>query len=79
MRPPAGTNVGRWALAILAATTMWWSPGTLQALSAAELVMFEARACPWCAAWDDEVGLIYGSRVLKIKITYATEVTTDIK
>jgi hypothetical protein len=26
---------------------------------AAELVMFETRACPWCAAWHRDVGGIY--------------------
>ncbi len=29
-------------------------------ISAAELVMFESRACPWCEAWDEEIGEIYG-------------------
>jgi hypothetical protein len=27
--------------------------------SAAELLMFEARGCPWCKRWDAEVGLGY--------------------
>ena len=27
--------------------------------SAAELVMFETKACPWCAAWQRDVGAIY--------------------
>lgn len=26
---------------------------------AAELVMFESDACPWCAAWHAEIGPIY--------------------
>ena len=26
---------------------------------AAELVMFETGGCPWCAAWNEEVGEIY--------------------
>ena len=26
---------------------------------AAELVMFESRSCPWCMAWEREVGGIY--------------------
>lgn len=26
---------------------------------AAELVMFETLGCPWCMAWDAEVGVIY--------------------
>ena len=26
---------------------------------AAELVMFETLGCPWCMAWDKEVGVIY--------------------
>ncbi len=28
-------------------------------VSAAELVMFESQACPWCEAWDEEIGEIY--------------------
>ena len=27
---------------------------------ALELVMFEEDGCPWCAAWDREVGMVYG-------------------
>ena len=26
---------------------------------AAELVMFETSGCPWCAAWQEDVGAIY--------------------
>lgn len=26
---------------------------------AAELVMFETDDCPWCRAWDREVGVVY--------------------
>ena len=26
---------------------------------ALELVMFEEDGCPWCAAWDREVGVVY--------------------
>ena len=32
------------------------APGSAQA---AELVMFETLGCPWCLAWDAEVGVIY--------------------
>ena len=28
-------------------------------LAAAELVMFEEPGCPWCAAWTEEVGVVY--------------------
>lgn len=28
-------------------------------LRAAELVMFESPGCPWCEAWDEEVGVVY--------------------
>jgi len=28
-------------------------------LDAAELVMFEATGCEWCAAWDREIGIVY--------------------
>lgn len=29
------------------------------ALQAAELVMVEEAGCPWCARWDEEIGVIY--------------------
>jgi hypothetical protein len=29
------------------------------AATAAELVMYRAPGCPWCAAWDREIGPIY--------------------
>jgi protein-disulfide isomerase len=32
------------------------APGNARA---AELVMFETLGCPWCMAWDAEVGIIY--------------------
>lgn len=32
--------------------------GAVQA-QALELVMFEEAACPWCAAWEREVGVAY--------------------
>lgn len=28
-------------------------------VQAAELVMVEQRACPWCAKWDREIGTVY--------------------
>lgn len=28
-------------------------------VDAAELVMFDTLGCPWCAAWDRDVGVIY--------------------
>ncbi len=30
-----------------------------QPVWAAELVMFDAKGCEWCAAWDREVGAVY--------------------
>ena len=30
-----------------------------QAPGAAELLMFEEPGCPWCAAWEDEIGVVY--------------------
>ena len=50
---------GALALALLLAAPWgaWGSaPGSAQA---AELVMFETLGCPWCMAWDKEVGVIY--------------------
>lgn len=29
------------------------------ALQAAELLMFEEPGCPWCAAWQAEIGVVY--------------------
>ncbi|MHA1152193.1 MAG: thioredoxin family protein [Alphaproteobacteria bacterium] len=46
---------GALALALLFAAP-WSVPGSAQA---AELVMFETLGCPWCMAWDREVGGIY--------------------
>jgi hypothetical protein len=31
----------------------------ISALFAAELVMIEQKHCPWCEAWNDEIGGIY--------------------
>ncbi len=45
------------ALVVLCAAISIPAGGTV---SAAELVMFESRACPWCEAWDEEIGEIYG-------------------
>ncbi len=41
---------------VLLFAALWNSPGGAQA---AELVMFETLGCPWCMAWDAEVGVIY--------------------
>lgn len=40
----------------LALVLLWGAWGSAQA---AELVMFETLGCPWCMAWDAEVGVIY--------------------
>jgi hypothetical protein len=31
----------------------------VRAAGAAELVMYRSAGCPWCAAWDREIGPIY--------------------
>ena len=50
---------GALALAFLFAAP-WSAPGSARgSAQAAELVMFEALGCPWCMAWDVEVGIIY--------------------
>ena len=46
---------GALALVLLLAAP-WGGRGNAQA---AELVMFETLGCPWCMAWDKEVGVIY--------------------
>lgn len=43
---------------ILAAGLCFWAHAIAPAESA-ELVMFEAPLCEWCALWDDEVGAVY--------------------
>jgi hypothetical protein len=42
----------------LAAGLCFWAYAIAPGESA-ELVMFEAPLCEWCAAWDDEVGVVY--------------------
>jgi hypothetical protein len=32
----------------------------VSSVSAAELVMYRRQGCPWCLAWDRDVGPIYG-------------------
>lgn len=39
----------------VAATIMLWWPA-----AAAELQMYRRAGCPWCRAWDRDVGPIYG-------------------
>ncbi len=46
---------GALALALLVAAP-WSPPATVRA---AELVLFETEGCPWCLAWDAEVGVIF--------------------
>jgi hypothetical protein len=40
---------------MLAAAVLLGSPG-----DAAELVMYRRAGCPWCQAWDREIGPVYG-------------------
>lgn len=42
-------------LLLAVAACVFWVTSTL----AAELVMFRLPGCPWCDAWDREVGPIY--------------------
>ncbi len=66
--------------------------GSWMPARAAELLMFETRACPWCAAWHKEVGPGYpksteGQRAplrrldladtAKAGITFATPITAS--
>lgn len=56
------TQSGRHAMRQIVALLVWCAAISLPAssgVSAAELVMFESRACPWCEAWDEEIGGIY--------------------
>ncbi|WP_218578211.1 thioredoxin domain-containing protein [Vineibacter terrae] len=49
---------GRAVLGTVVAATMLMA-GAAMAM-AAELVMFHSRSCPWCAAWDRDIGPVYG-------------------
>jgi hypothetical protein len=45
----------RIAMAVVAATTVLGSSAV-----AAELQMYRRAGCPWCQAWDRDIGPIYG-------------------
>ena len=47
------TRLGFFLLALLSAVAM------LDAVNAAELVMFRRDGCSWCTKWDREIGPIY--------------------
>ena len=52
--------MGKWIGALLAGVLIGFMPFSTTANTAATvLIMFEAEACPWCAAWDRDVGIIY--------------------
>ncbi len=46
-------------VALFASILVIAATGGLSPAQAAELVMFESTACPWCEAWHEEVGVIY--------------------
>jgi hypothetical protein len=49
------------------------------AMAAGELVMFDARGCPWCAAWNRDIGRVYTksaeAKVLKLRRVDADQET----
>jgi thioredoxin-related protein len=47
-------------IALLAAVIAFTSASFMSTASALELVMYRRAGCPWCAAWDREIGPIYG-------------------
>lgn len=49
-----GTALAVWRAAVVGAV-LWMVSATAQA-SDTRLLMFESPACPWCAAWEAEVG-----------------------
>lgn len=51
-----GRTLGRTLVLALALLAMWLPA---EGARAAELVMFETDGCPWCEAWDREVGVVY--------------------
>ncbi len=59
-RPSRHRPMGLWLGAFLAGVLIGLIPISATAgTTAAELIMFEAETCPWCAAWDQDVGIIY--------------------
>ncbi|WP_255468868.1 hypothetical protein [Reyranella sp. CPCC 100927] len=53
---------------LLAAAVLATSPAIARA---ADLVMFHSKSCPWCAAWDRDIGKVYDktkeARVLTLR------------
>ncbi|MEL7048978.1 MAG: hypothetical protein AAFO75_08475 [Pseudomonadota bacterium] len=43
----------------IAAATSPESATTVVKQTAAQLVMFEEKGCPWCVKWNNEIGVIY--------------------
>ena len=43
----------------IAAIALFTSFAILPQAKAAELIMIEQENCPWCEAWNDEIGQIY--------------------
>lgn len=40
---------------VLFAASLLWTASS----SAAELIMFETKGCPWCEAWQRDIGVVY--------------------
>jgi len=62
-------RVGHAARGALLAAVILTASGAIA--RAAELVMFHSKSCPWCAAWDRDIGKVYDktneARVLKLR------------
>ena len=52
----------RWLVALAAMTVL-----SASAAQAAELVMFRRDGCPYCAAWDRDVGPIYSKTEMAVR------------
>ena len=88
MKPRFGAH----KLTLMASCTLILLLGSWGAARAAELLMFETRGCPWCAAWHRDVGPGYpksteGQRAplrrldladtAKAGVTFATPITAS--
>ena len=57
---PSRIIAGRYAMpASIAALLMALAVLSTAPARAAELIMLEEHGCPWCEAWNEEIGVIY--------------------
>ena len=49
----------RWGMLTIGAVGAFLMVASAAGAGAAELVMYRRQGCPWCAAWDREIGPVY--------------------